>query len=812
MSERKDVAMPLPSDVKEILPIWETLWETARNATDKSLGDIEVLWPDLIKNPPRDTRWFYWVFRWMAHRGKVSAEAQQDLVVLLLQELQSQGDFSFMYDMVKFSVGTWPTCPKFGALTGAAMRGLYGSESWFRDLAGMLQGVDLASAIKRFESLYRLTPGQVWRHHEMGDGLVTEFIVEKTEDPSTKKGKRVIKAQLDFPSANVKGKVYTFEGITQFLKHYPSNHVVALRLAKPEVLQEKAQSDIQGLLRMMLRSHGGRMTQSEIKEFLHGTVVDEKKWSSWWEKARTTAGLDPHIDFDGRGGAHAVMIWRDTARTLSDEISQSFFSSNATVASRVETVSELCTRMKKGDHVDQALLDRMAAALVEVVSNEDFPLLDRVQAAMMCKDLGELGAQSVLPENLCAKSLLTKVQEDYVCLSEIENVDYSVRILEHFFERDGDEGRDRACRLLPKAGPTLAKAIWKELDREAHVANAVEAVQELLASPLDNPETYVWAVRGILTGDWDHLTDYIPVSRLVPELVDQLSEWVVVAEQKKHDKAACEAAKNLVGRVRQLLQARGKIGDVELDFAPIRLAVMDLPEEQILALRSAVSACLAFAVGPFRAGAERAIMQSMEKLAKEQAAAGLTTDFGEYDDEEEVVELRPEAKQADTPWHWCTKEGREKTFARLSYLQNDAIPKNAVEIETARAEGDLKENAGYHAARERHGMLMDEANMLSVALSNARVFDFAALTTDKIGFGVKFKAENLNSGAVEEFTVLGPFESDVEKGIINYKTHMMKHFLGATVGEEVRVVEQGSGPSGRSGGVVYKIVEIQPAQ
>lgn len=772
--EQPAVVMPLPADVVEARSEWVAVWEAACAGNE---GEVENLWANLVKVAPSELSWYYQVFRWLENRAKTSADKLQDLVVLLLQELQEQRDFIFMYDVVRFAISKWPDTRKFGQLAGTALKGRFGDKSWFRSVAGALAGVDLPTGIKRFESLLRLTPGQVWRHHEWGDGIVSTFDLAQ---------KRIT---VDFPAE--KGKGFTFDGAQKFLQHYPDGHVVQMRAVRLDELQLMAREDVRRLVRMIVKDHGGRVSQGVLKTFLHGSVLADSAWTSWWNKARTAISLDPHLDFEGRSGTHAELAWRNTPRTLTDEIRSTYFAEDASVDERVEATSELKRALAKGDSVEPELLTQMLAVAAGDVQNPRSTLMERIQMCMVHWDLVAAGAPAQLSEDLSPESLLAQV-DDYLLLTAVGEVDYAVRMLQYLFERDGEEGRARACRLLPRAVPTVAKAIWKELDREAHADEAIEAIQELLALPMENADTYLWAVRGIFKGDWEHLADAIPVSRLVPELVDQLSEWNGIAARDGFNRNEQDVAKKLVATIRQMLQARGTVGAGEQDFAPLRNAVVDMPTDQARELRGAVAACTAFN-GIFRSGAERAMLQALEQYAK---INGATND--EF--------AKPIAPPAAETWHWCTRAGFDASMARLSYLQNEAIPQNAVEIETARAEGDLKENAGYHAARERHGMLMDEANIIGEAIANARVCDPKDIKTDKVAFGTRLTVLNLNDDKSETFDVLGRFESDVEKGIISYQTPFMAVFLGAAVGTEVTYAQPGSNREAK-----YRIVEIAKA-
>ncbi|NLD61495.1 hypothetical protein GX645_03480 [Candidatus Sumerlaeota bacterium] len=754
-SKSSDPAMPLEDVTKEPLSIWVRVWEAAKQGDSSGVEDS---WTDLTQTPPRIVSWYFQVFRWLKNRAKQDDEKTTDLIVLLANELQVKKDFAFMYEIIKFAVQTWPKCGKFGPLAGRALKGLYGANPWFRSVASSLNGAKLSVVFDRFDEYIKLTPGQVWRHYQFGDGIITDF------DMNTR---RIVIEFDDAENGNKMKKEFSFDGANSFLKYFAPDHIVARRMTDLPELQKIAEEAPQKLVRMILKGHNGTINQSDLKDFVSGTIVAAKSWNRWWEKARLEIQKDPMIEFDTTGGARATLVLRSTPRSLTDEIREVFFNSNC--STMVDALLDMLDRLSKGDEVEDELPLEMQKHIEALATKPETSLIDKLQIAFMHEDLAQIGAKGTLPEACSTAAIIAKI-DDYALLADISSYDYSVRALNMLYARDGEEGHELACALLPYASPKVAQAIWRELTKDKNEECAVDAIQQLLASPIDNPDTYLWAVHCILSGSWKALADAIPASRLIIELVNLLGDWVVMADKESVNRRTREEAKKLIARVRTMLQIRGKVLDRQLDFMPIRLATLELPSEQLAQLRSAIAACPAFN-NVFCVGAEKAIQKSLEMLAH---------DAGE-------AEPMPEASPVDAGegWHWCTKQGREKMSERLAYLQNEALPKNAEEIAKARAEGDLKENAGYHAARERHGMLLDEINILSMGLSSCKIFNPEDVDTTTVSFGVRFTARNLSTDAIESYIVLGSFESDLEQHIISYETPFMTPFLGAHKGDVV---------------------------
>ncbi len=122
-------------------------------------------------------------------------------------------------------------------------------------------------------------------------------------------------------------------------------------------------------------------------------------------------------------------------------------------------------------------------------------------------------------------------------------------------------------------------------------------------------------------------------------------------------------------------------------------------------------------------------------------------------------------------------------------------------IEEARAHGDLSENAEYHAAKERQGMIVARISFLEQTLSRAEVIDPSKLSGSKVQFGAKVRVANADTGEEQSFQIVGPEEADLKLGRISVASPLARGLLGHEVGDEVRVTM----PAGKR---VYEILEI----
>ena len=145
-------------------------------------------------------------------------------------------------------------------------------------------------------------------------------------------------------------------------------------------------------------------------------------------------------------------------------------------------------------------------------------------------------------------------------------------------------------------------------------------------------------------------------------------------------------------------------------------------------------------------------------------------------------------------------QGYKKLEDELARLKGER-PAIIQAIKEAREEGDLRENAGYDAARERQGMAEARIKYIESRMALYQVVDLDTLRGDKVIFGSTVEVEDVDSGESRSFTILGPDEADPAKGSISFLSPVGQALLSREVGDEVTV----DIPRGR---VTYEVISI----
>ena len=131
-----------------------------------------------------------------------------------------------------------------------------------------------------------------------------------------------------------------------------------------------------------------------------------------------------------------------------------------------------------------------------------------------------------------------------------------------------------------------------------------------------------------------------------------------------------------------------------------------------------------------------------------------------------------------------TKAGSERLRAELDRLKSVERPRIIAAVAEARAHGDLKENAEYHAAREQHGFNEGRIAELEAGLSTAEVIDVSRLNAgSKVVFGATVDLEDEDTGVAVTYQIVGDLEADIKQRLIAVSSPIARALIGRSEGD-----------------------------
>ena len=149
-----------------------------------------------------------------------------------------------------------------------------------------------------------------------------------------------------------------------------------------------------------------------------------------------------------------------------------------------------------------------------------------------------------------------------------------------------------------------------------------------------------------------------------------------------------------------------------------------------------------------------------------------------------------------------TIEGADALRDELKHLKNIERPRITKAIAEARAHGDLKENAEYHAAKEEQGLSEARIRDIEAKLSNAQIIDVTEMpASDKVIFGATVVLYDLETEDETRYRIVGEDEADITKGMLSVASPIARAIIGKRESDEVEVQT----PGGRK---EFEILEV----
>ncbi len=150
-----------------------------------------------------------------------------------------------------------------------------------------------------------------------------------------------------------------------------------------------------------------------------------------------------------------------------------------------------------------------------------------------------------------------------------------------------------------------------------------------------------------------------------------------------------------------------------------------------------------------------------------------------------------------------TARGAAKLKEELRRLKSEERPKVTQAIATARAHGDLKENAEYHAAKDQQGLMEARIRDIEAKLGNAQIIDVTELNANgKVVFGSTVHLVDVKDGTEARYQIVGEDEADIKGGLLSIGSPIARALIGKQEGDEVEVTT----PSGRR---AYEITSVE---
>jgi transcription elongation GreA/GreB family factor len=606
--------------------------------------------------------------------------------------------------------------------------------------SGLADDRPVEDALHRLENCLAFDPGRSVYDAELGVGTVTELDL------------MVDKITIDFG----KDKPVTFHVAAAFKHLVPigPEHFLLRKRQELPALQAQTREDPAGLLRMVLKSFPQALKPREIKEYL-SDVVPETEWDGFWNRALKGVADDPQVR----------------------------------ILTKPERSYQWCGEPEKpspGRAAPEAKPETQAAA--EPESGPAAPVVEEPPAP---------GVKKPKRTRARPKPKLEPVQpavEPVTTLAE-STVPQEVPTqpeVETQTQPEPETSPVEAPKPEP-VGPRTLDEFRAELTADA---------------PADVWKAVLTSARAALTADWPAL--------FRQALLDSSEKrvWALILKELTSEKAVLQQLQQEVttyykkypAQFLYLQRSADKFG-LAADLRAVFTRLLDLLDsDKHKPFWPEIRSWLA-------EGNDALLVGVLAQLSREEAAQVWTRIermrfFEDYrrDEIRKLVNARyPDIARSEPEVEEVihnTREGIERKQLELRQLLEVEIPKTSEDIGRAREFGDLSENYEFKAAKEKQARLLARVAQVQRDLTQARPIALDRVDTSQVSIGSRVKVEELPSGDVQEFTILGPWDIDPDQGIISYQAPFAQRLLGRKVGDFVPANPNMPGTRG------HKVLEI----
>ena len=559
---------------------------------------------------------------------------------------------------------------------------------------------------------------------------------------------------IDF--ANNPGQKMSISMAIHSLQPLGAEHIWTIHYETPQEIEELFESDLKLFLELLLSSFNNRMSMNEIKSELVGRLLKASEWSKWWSRVRNLVKKDPKLGFNPH--KKDELILREINMTLTEEISLRFQSESnwhkkmeiaftslkdpdtegaAISASRFYRENETSKDPLKRLH-SYLFLEHAEEAMGETISDrqikpEDIEKLLKEESVEMLLKWSENTQSVELKKDLV--ELIIKHRPDYTIV--LKGILFEVPIKIHRF-------------------------IFSELLQRGQEETLKDYIEEIFQKYREHPEICLWIARSILTKQWENYTWLDTTQEEVLLLVFRLLKPLVFIEKKGN---------RLKNSALEIICGKTNITVESLKRHEVLIDILKKVKPEFLQRLYAL-----FRDVPYIPEAHKEnLLALMKELHPDLPFGGL--------EEELEEEIQEDALFPPTGVILSSAMALDKRRKYLDYLIHVEMPANSRDIGEAQEKGDLRENAEYKAAMERQSQIQTEISAISKELQKARAIHPKEIRTDIVSIGTRVRLKVEDIANQEEFTILGPWDTNTEQNIISYDSPLAKVLIGKKVGE-----------------------------
>jgi transcription elongation GreA/GreB family factor len=535
---------------------------------------------------------------------------------------------------------------------------------------------------------------------------------------------------IDFTSKAGHSMDLTFAA--ESLRSIPKDHIIARKSLDAEGLRREAALHHLEVVKLALRSFGGRATADQLHGILKDVVVSD--WKKWWEVARSEMKRNGHFTVPLKKSE--LIIYQESELDIGERLAIEFKAARGLKA-RVAVATEILKSVP--DITRREVLSEIIALLnADIASHSPTMPSLALEGVFVRDDLRKAANLEAPADEVGAAQVVTAQNRLVEFFTELPAAKHR-RALEVLRDSSPDWGA-RLIMILNNVGAKLAGEIARLLLLEGRGTLLKQELVRLISQHGASSELLLWLgkERG------DHFADI-----LGPEVFRAM---LTAMERDAFNERKTNRLHDFILDDVTLLPELIESADIEV--------IRDLTRNLQLS-------------------------PSFDDMDKRSLFARIVKAYPAI---QEMI--TGENKKEDHTFlvSWESLQRRQTEYQELVEKK---VPANIKDIALARSYGDLRENHEYKSAKEMQRVLQRRKAELERELGRARGTDFAGVRTDIVGPGTRIGVTDLATGTRESFSILGAWDGDPDRNVLSYLTPFAKTFVGQPVGAEVSFASEG---------------------
>lgn len=586
------------------------------------------------------------------------------------------------------------------------------------------------NSIEQFETEIHFVEGAFVFHKTWMIGRIIKISQDSMEIIFTKIGRHNMTCTMAYNS----------------LKVLPKTHIWVLKsVIAPEKLKAKVLSDIVWALKTLIDSNNGSASFKEMKNELVPSILSQKEWAVWYADAKKELMANPSFGFSDQD--IESYVFKQTPCTF-EEKKLNLFRAEKSFFAKIRGMRDFI--VNKGDVEDEAFtkMIQFFEQKARIVNTN----VENLSSWLFLNDLKTKKNLNFIQIEGSFSNFYdlfrTNVKEVFI---QIDDSDIKRSFIEELIVADQKNWPSIVKELFPYfLNSQILDALITNKQKKVYLS----IVQKSVDSYREDPEVLLYLIKTLTRKDWEKAG--IDQEKLIIAQI-QLLNYVMLCINNKNDVQRNRRIQQAL--VANLFETRG-----------IESFLDKADEDSTKKIYSLVSSS-----------------ENLDAGKKSQIRNYITEKFPDY---QEILGEKPEVP-IDTSTViptslLCTQASLNAKLAELKHITEVEIPENAKEIGIARELGDLRENAEYQYGKDKQKNLNFMKSKLSKEISESRVVKTDDVDPTRISFGTKVKLKDNNTNKTVEYTVMGQWESDPSKNILNFKAPLCRMLYNHRVGDQIK--------------------------